>query len=166
MSVVCSSKLTNDKAQFVRYWGAELLKVGDFTIEGNSYCREVIVAKEPDSYAFLDQLRNWDNPLAHYETTGPEIAADFPNVAAVVGSLGSGGTMNNGVARYLKEQKSTHTRIITVEAAHGTKIPGTGAFLDGDFVTPFIEQLWERKYVEFAAGSDPRAGAKTDYQLS
>src|SRR5262245_42932740 len=146
VSVVCSSKLTNHRAHFIKYWGAELLTVGDFTIEGNLYCRETLLAKDPDRYVFLDQLRNWDNPRAHFETTGPEIIADFPQIAAVAGSLGSGGTMN-GVARYIKKQNE-NVRIVTVEAAPGTKIPGTGAFTDGDFVTPFIEQLWERKYVD------------------
>jgi cysteine synthase len=140
VTVVCSSKLTADKAQFIRYFGAKLISIGDFTIEGNAHCIEKIMPKAPEQYAFLDQLRNWDNPRAHYETTGHEILKDFPEVKAVVGSLGSGGTMN-GIARYIKEHRPV-TRIVTVEAAKGTKIPGTGAFSDGDFVTPFIEQLW------------------------
>ena len=144
--VVCSSKLTADKAQFIRYYGAQLVVSGDFTIEGNSHCIEKIVPEAPEKYAFLDQLRNWDNPRAHYETTGPEILTDFPDVQAVVDSLGSGGTMN-GVARYIKEHRSA-TRIVAVEAAVGTKIPGTGAFSDGDFVTPFIEQLWNGGLVD------------------
>jgi [CysO sulfur-carrier protein]-thiocarboxylate-dependent cysteine synthase len=144
--VVCSSKLTADKAQLIRYYGAKLISVGDFTIEGNKHCIEKIVPEAPEQYAFLDQLRNWDNPRAHYETTGPEILSDFPDVRAVVGSLGSGGTMN-GIARYVKERRP-QTRVVTVEAARGTKIPGTGAFCDGDFVTPFIEQLWNSELVD------------------
>jgi len=146
VTVVCSSKLTNDKAAFIKYYGARMEKVGDFTIEGNTYCREVLAPAEPGRYAFLDQLHNWDNPRAHYETTGPEIIADLPRVQAVAGSLGSGGTMN-GVARYIKEHHPA-ARIITAEAAPGTKIPGTGAFSDGDFVTPFIDQLRERNLVD------------------
>lgn len=146
VTVVCSSKLTNDKAQFIKYCGAELITVGDFTIEGNTHCRDVMVAKEPGRYVFLDQLRNWDNPRAHYETTGPEIMSDFPSLTAVVGSLGSGGTMN-GVARYLKKQNQK-IQVVTVESAKGTKIPGTGSFIDGDFVTPFIEQLNNEKQVD------------------
>jgi cysteine synthase len=144
--VVCSSKLTADKAQFIRFYGAELVLFGNFTIEGNLHCAESIVPQAPEKYAFLDQLRNWDNPRAHFETTGPEILQDFPDIQAVVGSLGSGGTMN-GVARFLKEH-SPRTRIVTVEAAAGTKIPGTAAFSDGDFVTPFIEQLWGSELVD------------------
>lgn len=146
VTVVCSSKLTNDKAQFIRYFGAKLIAIGDFTIEGNAHCSEKIIPEAPEQYAFLDQLRNWDNPRAHYETTGREILTDFPDVQAVVGSLGSGGTMN-GIARYIKEHRPA-TSIVTVEAGRGTKIPGTGAFSDGDFVTPFIEQLWSGGFVD------------------
>ena len=53
----------------------------------------------------------------------------------------------NGVARYIK-QHSPKTKIVTVEASPGTKIPGTGAFSDGDFVTPFIEQLLQKRLVD------------------
>jgi [CysO sulfur-carrier protein]-thiocarboxylate-dependent cysteine synthase len=146
VTVICSSKLTNDKAAFIRYYGAQLQQIGDFTIDGNLYCRDVLAPSDPDRYVFLDQLRNWDNPRAHYETTGPEIVADLPNLQAVAGSLGSGGTMN-GVARYMKEHHPS-VRVVTTEAAPGTKIPGTGAFSDGDFVTPFIEQLYELNLVD------------------
>jgi len=146
VTVVCSSKLTEDKARFIQYFGAKLLKIGDYTIDGNRYCRNTLMASEPERYVFLDQLHNWDNSLAHYETTGREIMADLPDVQVVVGSLGSGGTMN-GVARFIKERKSS-IKIVTVEAAAGTKIPGTGAFADGDFITPFIEQLWRDGLVD------------------
>jgi cysteine synthase len=146
VTVVCSSKLTSDKAAFIEYYGARLEKLGDFTIEGNLHCRDVLAPAERGRYIFLDQLHNWDNARAHYETTAPEIIADLPQVRAIAGSLGSGGTMN-GVARYFKEHYPA-VKIITVEAAAGTKIPGTGAFSDGDFVTPFIEQLRERNLVD------------------
>ncbi len=141
VTVVCSSKLTKDKGDFIKYFGAKLEMVGNFTIDGNKHCRDVIAAKEPEKYSFLDQLHNWDNPQAHYETTGPEILGDFPEVQAVFGSLGSGGTMN-GVARYVREKRPA-TKIGVVESARGTKIPGVGSFVDGDYVTPFITQMRE-----------------------
>jgi len=146
VTVVCSTKLTEDKKDFIRFFGASLEIVGDFTIESNHHCRDVIRAREPDRFCFLDQLHNWDNPKAHYQTTGPEILADFPKVAAVVGSLGSGGTMN-GTANFIKE-KSPTTVIITVEAAPGTKLPGTGSFCEGDYITPFITEIDEKHLVD------------------
>lgn len=136
VKVVCSSKLTLDKANFIRLFGAELVSHGQFTIEGNELCRNTIAPSAPDQYCFLDQLHNWANPRASYETMGPELLRDFPDLVAVVGSLGSGGTMY-GTASCLRDRKSKAIAI-TVEAASGTKLPGIGGFADGDYVTPFI----------------------------
>jgi len=136
-TVVVNSKITADKRNFLEYFGTEVLQVGDFTIQGNRYCRDVLLKREPEKYLFLDQLHNWSNPQAYYESIGPEIFDDFPNVAMVVGSLGSGGTMN-GTGRFLKE-KNKSIKIVAVEAAVGTKLPGTGSFDEGDYVTPFIQ---------------------------
>jgi [CysO sulfur-carrier protein]-thiocarboxylate-dependent cysteine synthase len=140
VKVVCNSKLTEDKKNFIQYFGAELEIIGDMTIEGNNWCRNLAKSTESQNrFCFLDQLHNPANPLASYETLGPEIHKDLPNVKAVVGSMGSGGSMC-GVARYFKERKPD-TQIFTSQSASGTKIPGTGTFVDGDYVTPFIEEL-------------------------
>ncbi len=140
-TLVVSSKLTQDKRNFLLYYGAELYQVGDFTIEGNRFCRELVEREEPGRYCFFDQLHNWANPQAHYEATGPEILQAFPDVEVVVGSLGSGGTLY-GTARYLKEHRP-HVKVVAVQSAQGTKIPGTGSFDDGDYRTPFILKGFE-----------------------
>ncbi|MEW5927071.1 MAG: cysteine synthase family protein [Gemmatimonadota bacterium] len=137
-TLVVSSKLTEDKRNFLRYYGAELHQVGSFTIEGNRFCRELVEREAPGRYCFFDQLHNWANPRAHYEGTGPEILAAFPDVEVVVGSLGSGGTLY-GTALYLKERRP-QVKVVAVQSASGTKIPGTGSFDDGDYVTPFIRK--------------------------
>jgi cysteine synthase len=136
--VVVSSKLTEDKRNFLRFYRATIHQVGDFTIDGNRWCRELVEREGPECYHFFDQLHNWANPRAHYEGTGPEILADFPDVGMVVGSLGSGGTLY-GTGKYLKE-KRPDVKVVAVESAPGTKIPGTGSFSDGDYVTPFIRK--------------------------
>ena len=71
----------------------------------------------------LDQFGNQDNPLAHYEGTGPEIWRDTAGkVTHFVSSMGTTGTIM-GVSRYLKEQ-NPHIKIIGVQPEEGSQIPG------------------------------------------
>jgi cysteine synthase len=144
-SVAVSSKLTAAKRDFLTYLDAEIFSVGDFTIQGNEFCRR-LTSNHPGRYFFLDQLHNWGNPRAHMETTGPEILEQVPELAVVVGSLGSGGTMA-GIAAFLKKT-APHVQIVVVECASGNRMPGTGTFVDGDYVTPFIRDAHERKHFD------------------
>jgi cysteine synthase len=144
VKVICNNKLTADKKQFIEYFGAELDVYGDITYEGNRRCAELAQTEEGKStYCFLDQLHNQNNPKAAFETLGPEILSELPDVQAVVGSMGSGGSMC-GVARFFKKNKPS-VKIFTSQAAKGTKIPGTGAFVEGEYVTPFIKEMIEQK---------------------
>jgi [CysO sulfur-carrier protein]-thiocarboxylate-dependent cysteine synthase len=160
-TVVANSKLTADKRNFIQYFGAQLHVVGNFTIEGNRFCRE-LAEREPQ-HCFLDQLHNWDNPRAHYETTGPEILRDFPAVAMVVCSLGSGGTLT-GTAQFLKA-KRPEIQIVAVQSAAGTKLPGTGSFDDGDYITPFIQQGIEERLFDHVIKIDEQAAVRRTGQL-
>jgi cysteine synthase len=141
VKVVCNKKLTEDKRQFIRYFGAELEYHGEFTIDSNRRCEELARADgDASGFCFVDQLRNPASPRAYFETLGPELLRDLPNLSAVVGSIGSGASML-GVARFLRRE-SPETTIVTTQAASGTVLPGTGQFVDGrDFVTPFIDEL-------------------------
>ncbi len=136
--LVVSSKLTAEKQSFLLYYGAKLHEVGDFTIQGNQFCRELVKQRQPSQYCFLDQLHNWENPRASCETLAPEILHDFPDVAMVVGSLGSGGSLL-GTALHLKERRPS-AHVVAVQAAAGTRLPGTGSFDEGDYITPFIRK--------------------------
>jgi len=71
----------------------------------------------------LDQFSNPDNPLAHYESTGPEIWRDTGGrVTHFVSSMGTTGTIM-GTSRYLKERNPA-VQIIGVQPAEGASIPG------------------------------------------
>lgn len=71
----------------------------------------------------LDQFANPDNPLAHYQGTGPEIWRDTGGgVTHFVSAMGTTGTIM-GTSRYLKEQ-NPEIQIIGVQPADGASIPG------------------------------------------
>jgi len=71
----------------------------------------------------LDQFANADNPLAHYEGTGPEIWRDTEGrVTHFVSSMGTTGTIM-GTSRFLKEHNPA-VRIVGCQPAEGSQIPG------------------------------------------
>ena len=71
----------------------------------------------------LDQFANPDNPLAHYEGTGPEIWRDTDGkITHFVSSMGTTGTIM-GVSRCLKE-KNPAVQIVGAQPAEGSQIPG------------------------------------------
>jgi [CysO sulfur-carrier protein]-thiocarboxylate-dependent cysteine synthase len=144
VQVVCSSKLTKDKEDFIKHYNAKIRKIGNFTIEGNEYCRK-LKKKFPNKYIFLDQLHNKNNPLIHFQTTAKEIKNHLKTVNAIVISLGSGGTAL-GISKYFKNSK---TKIVLVESASKTKLPGVGSFDDGDYETPFIKEIKLKKLFNY-----------------
>jgi len=71
----------------------------------------------------LDQFSNPDNPLAHYESTGPEIWRDTNGgITHFVSAMGTTGTIM-GTSRYLKEQ-NPDIQIVGVTPEEGSAIPG------------------------------------------
>jgi len=71
----------------------------------------------------LDQFSNPDNPLAHYESTGPEIWRDTGGtITHFVSSMGTTGTIM-GTSRYLKEVNPA-IEIVGVTPTEGSSIPG------------------------------------------
>lgn len=71
----------------------------------------------------LDQFANPDNPLAHYETTGPEIWRDtHGKITHFVSAMGTTGTIM-GTSKYLKQQNPA-IQIVGVQPKGDSKIPG------------------------------------------
>src|SRR4029078_12464096 len=71
----------------------------------------------------LYQFANPDNPLAHYEGTGPEIWRDTDGcITHFVSSMGTTGTIM-GVSQYLKE-KNPGIQIVGCQPDEGSQIPG------------------------------------------
>ena len=101
--------------------------------------RAIEVAKEraaQEGWLLLDQFGNPANVQAHYDTTGPEILADLPQVDVFIAGLGTGGTLM-GVGRRLKEA-NPQAQIIAVEPHPGTQLQGLKSLADG-FVPPILD---------------------------
>ena len=101
--------------------------------------RAIDVAREKaerEGWFFLDQFCNPANAQAHYETTGPEILDDLPQVDAFVAGLGTGGTLM-GVGRRLKEE-NPNVQVIAVEPHPGNQLQGLKSLADG-FIPPILD---------------------------
>ncbi len=94
------------------------------------------LADEHPDWVMLYQYGNPANAEAHYETTGPEIWRDLPEVTHFVAGLGTTGTLM-GVGRYLKEQKPG-VQIVAAEPEYGDLVYGLRN-LDEGFVPPIFD---------------------------
>jgi len=99
LKVVMPAGVTQERIDLLIAYGAEII----FSDADKGTNEAIIVAKQiaadnPDYY-FPYQYGNEANPRAHFETTGPEIIRDLPEIDIFIGGLGTGGTlMGNGKA--------------------------------------------------------------------
>ena len=122
MILVMPEHLSLERRQTMSAFGAEIVltpKAG-----GMETARDVAERMRDDGKGIiLDQFANPDNPLAHYEGTGPEIWRDTGGrITHFVSSMGTTGTIM-GVSRYLKEQNPA-VAIIGCQPDEGSQIPG------------------------------------------
>jgi cysteine synthase B len=122
MILVMPEHLSLERRQTMSAFGAEIVltpKAG-----GMETARDVAERMRDDGKGIiLDQFANPDNPLAHYEGTGPEIWRDTGGrITHFVSSMGTTGTIM-GVSRYLKEQNPAIV-IIGCQPDEGSQIPG------------------------------------------
>jgi cysteine synthase A len=101
---VVPTKFSEEKQTLMRALGAEIINTPrEGGMLGAAAKAEELRASIPNAIS-LEQFKNQANPLAHYETTGPEIYNDLDgNIDYLVAGAGSGGTYT-GIVRYLKEQ--------------------------------------------------------------
>ncbi len=122
MLLVMPENQSIERRQTMRAFGAELVltpKDG-----GMELARDVAEKMRNEGRGIiLDQFANPDNPLAHYEGTGPEIWRETKGrVTHFVSSMGTTGTIM-GVSRYLKEQ-NRDICIVGCQPEQGSQIPG------------------------------------------
>ena len=103
------------------------------------------MAKEHPDWYFPYQYGNPANPKAHYESTGPEIWRDCPEITHFIAGLGTAGTLM-GLGRYLKERNPA-IQMWAVEPPAGEKVEGLRNLDDG-FVPPIYDpDMLDRKII-------------------
>ena len=141
MILVMPENQSIERRQSMKAYGAELvLTPKDGSIE---LARDVAMKLQAEGEGIvLDQFSNSDNPLAHYETTGPEIWRDTAGkVTHFVSSMGTTGTIM-GVSRYLKEQNQ-NIQIVGVQPEEGSQIAGIRKWPQ-----EYLPKIYEAKRVD------------------
>lgn len=120
--LIMPEHLSIERRQMMRAFGAEIIltpKAG-----GMEAARDLSEKLRDEGRGIiLDQFANPDNPLAHFESTGPEIWRDTDGkITHFVSSMGTTGTIM-GVSRYLKSRNSA-IRVIGAQPTDGSQIPG------------------------------------------
>ncbi len=122
MILVMPENQSLERRQTMQAFGAELVLVS--RDGGMELARDVAEGMRNEGRGIiLDQFANPDNPLAHYEGTGPELWRQTGGeLTHFVSSMGTTGTIM-GVSRYLKEQNPAIC-IIGCQPEDGSQIPG------------------------------------------
>ena len=116
--------VSEERRAVLAAFGAEvLLTPAEEGTDGAILAARAMAAEHADRYFMPDQYSNPANPLAHYETTGPEIWRQTDGTVDVfVAGMGTSGTLM-GTGRFLKERKPG-VRIVGVEPRLGHRVQG------------------------------------------
>lgn len=122
IKLIMPANQSQERKDAMRAYGAELIEVTQ--AQGMEGARDLAMAMQARGEGrVLDQFGNPDNPLSHYEGTGPEIWRDTEGqVTHFVSSMGTTGTIM-GVSKYLKEKNSL-IQIVGLQPTDGAQIPG------------------------------------------
>ena len=122
MKLIMPANSSMERKASMRAYGAELIDVSKE--DGMEGARDLADRMQAEGQGIvLDQFANPDNPLAHYQSTGPEIWRDTQGkVTHFVSSMGTTGTIM-GTSMYLKEQ-NPNVQIVGVQPEDGASIPG------------------------------------------
>ena len=129
IKIVMPENVSAERRQLLEVFGAEIIwSPGAEGSNGAVRMAQKLADDNPD-WAFLYQYGNEANPRAHYNTTGPEIYADCPEITHFVSGLGTSGTLM-GVGAYLKERKPS-VQVLAVEPPAGSWWTGSAAWTTG-----------------------------------
>ncbi len=135
--VVMPDNAGDERSNLLRAYGAEIVySEGEYGTNGSIAMAQEL-ADADKSLIMLYQYGNDANPRAHYETTGPEILRDLPEIDVFIAGLGTGGTLT-GTGRYLKERKAS-VKIVAAAPHPGDRVQGLRS-LDEGFIPPVFDE--------------------------
>ena len=122
LRLIMPAHMSSERKLAMAAYGAELIQVS--REEGMEGARDLAEAMQSRGEGtVLNQFGNFDNPLAHYRGTGPEIWRQTRGeVTHFISSMGTTGTIM-GVSAFLKE-KNPEIQIIGLQPKDGSQIPG------------------------------------------
>ena len=145
LKVVMPENVSVERRQLLEIFGAEIIVSPGAEGSNGAVRMAQRLVKEMDDVAFLYQYGNPANPRAHYETTGPEILRDCPDITHFVAGLGTSGTLM-GVGRFLKERKPD-VQVWAVEPPAGERVEGLRNLDDGFVPEVFDPDVLDRKVI-------------------
>lgn len=147
--VVLPENVSVERKQLLQVWGSDIISSPAAEGSNGAMRRAIALAEEHPDWFFPFQYGNPANPKAHYESTGPEIWRDVPEITHFIAGLGTAGTIV-GVGTFLKERNPA-VQIWAIEPPVGEMVDGLKNFDEG-FVPPvFVEghgdELLSRKII-------------------
>jgi cysteine synthase B len=136
ITILMPESVSIERRQMLEVFGAQIILTPGAEGSNGAVRRAEKLASENPEWCFLHQYQNDANPQAHYESTGPEILRDVPEVTHFVAGLGTSGTLM-GVGRYLNEHKPG-VKIVAVEPPLGERVEGLRN-LDEGYIPPIFE---------------------------
>ena len=137
IKIVLPENVSIERRQLLEVFGAEVILSPGAEGSNGAVRKAQGLADEHPEWTFLYQYGNEANPRAHYETTGPEILADVPDITHFVAGLGTSGTLM-GVGTFLKERKPD-VKIFAVEPPAGELVEGLRSLEDG-YIPPVFDK--------------------------
>jgi cysteine synthase B len=145
VALVMPDNVTNERRQMAALFGAEVIdSPGHLGSNGAIALAKHLVEKD-DRFVMPYQYGNEANSRAHFETTGPEILTDCPEIDVFVAGIGTSGTLM-GVSRFLRARKPG-VRIIAAEPLPGESVQGLRSLDEGFVPEIFDPSLIDAKYL-------------------
>ena len=136
LTVVMPENTSAERRQLLEMYGATI--ISSPAAGGSNEAVRVAkrLAAENPGWIMLYQYGNEANARAHYETTGPELLADLPEITHFVAGLGTTGTLM-GTGRFLREHVPG-VKIIAAEPRYGELVYGLRNVDEG-----FVPELYD-----------------------